>query len=131
MLAPGMRAEVGAILGDVVEADASRWLARGTYPGDFLEIPLDTHAPLTYRMVAAAASLTCYVADRLRPAGPPDGSVGTLPASTGGLPPHAAAETTMARRVAIGVTEALRIWNPDATTPTAVMGCSPLPESSY
>ena len=131
MLTPDVRGDAEAILGDVAEMDASLWRARGTYPGDFLEIPLATHAPLTCRMATAAAALTryvAYVADRIQPARPPGGSPRIRPVAVEGLPPHAAAETTMARRVATGVTEALGSWDPSATTPTAVMGCPSLPE---
>ena len=131
MLTPDVRGDAEAIVGDVVETDSSLWRARGTYPGDFLEIPLATHAPLTYRMVTAAAALTRYAADRIQPARPPGGPPPTLTGAGEGPPPHAAAETTMARRVAAGVTDALASWDPGATTPTAVMGCPPLLENPH
>ena len=83
-------------------ADASRWRERGTYPGDFEEIPMVDLVPLAHRLCTAAIGLADLAADTLDAAPPP-------PA------------VTEARRYTARIAETLQRWDLTATSAAAIL----------
>ena len=121
-LFPDERSAAEDCLGHLAPGTVSLWRQQGTYPGDFPDVGLEDLVPLAYRMATAAGQLGRLAADAVA-GGPP-------PADSAGPPHEAGASAERAWRYAARILDILDRWDPNAPTPTAIMGRPPPPESS-